>query len=227
MSSTPSLSGPTSIPTNATHILVCLHGFGDEGQSYLSFAPVLNAILTQTPSPANNKVILGLAAPNGLTPTPMGQGYQWFSDNNWTFRDRPGIEHAKQKLWHYLQELSQTHHVPYHRIALLGFSQGGMAALYSAPRFPEKLGALITHSSCAMYQEDLDPATCQKVPTLLLHGEHDDVLPADQSIHAAEGLKKLGFITETHIIPDLAHGMNTESLAHIATFLATHLTPAS
>ena len=222
-SSLNTLTGPAHIPQGATHLLICLHGFGDEGASYISLAPLLNDILSQTPSPSGEKIILGLTAPNGPGITPFGEGYQWFSDNNWTFRDRPGIEKTKTILWNYIKTLSQTHNIPYKNIALLGFSQGGMTALYSAPRFPEAIGALIAHSSCAMYQEDLDPATCQKIPVLFLHGADDDVIPADQSLNAATGLTKLGYETETHILKNLAHGINAESLAHITGFLQTHL----
>lgn len=152
----------------------------------------------------------------------MGQGYQWFADNNWTFRDRPGMARISQALWDYLQQLSSTHHIPLSRIALLGFSQGAMTALYAAPRWSEPIALVIAHSGCAVYQEELDGTTCQKPPVLFVHGQQDDMIPADQSLAAATGLDNLGFTTETHIIPGLAHGINAEALAHIATFLSSH-----
>lgn len=70
-----------------------------------------------------------------------------------------------------------------------------------------------------MWQEELDTATCQKPPVLLIHGTEDDVVPADQTVAAATGLQGLGFNAEYHLLPGLAHGINAEALAHIATFI--------
>ena len=141
----------------------------------------------------------------------------------WTFRDREGIQTTGTLLWEYLQTLHTTHAIPYANMALLGFSQGGMQALYSAPRGPHAIGALIAHSACLMWQEELNPATCQKPPTLLLHGYEDDMVPADQTVNAATGLEKLGFPVEKHILPGLGHGLNAQSLAYISVFLSETL----
>ncbi len=213
------LSGPTDIPSSPTHALVCLHGFGADGQDFIGLATPLRGLLPH--------VQLALFCPNGPDSTPFGQGRQWFSDKSWTFRDRAGIQAASDALWGYIQaELVSKHGIPLAHIALMGFSQGGMTALFAAPRWPERIGAVIAHSGLAMWQDELDAATCQKPPTLILHGQDDDVVPADQALLAAGGLAQLGVPVESHIIPNLAHGVNGESLARIGVFLES-LWPAA
>jgi phospholipase/carboxylesterase len=202
------------VPPSPTHALICLHGFGASGQDFITLHHPLTSIL-----PTQLGQHLALFSPHAPHPTPFGQGYQWFSDNNWTFRDRPGISATKDILWHYLQHLHTTHGIPYAHMVLFGFSQGCMQALYSAPRFPQCLGGVIAHSGCAMYQEELDANTCQKPPILFLHGEDDEVVPADGSVNAAHGLNQLGFTTQLFLLPHLGHGLNAQSLAHISVFL--------
>lgn len=209
----PILHGPSHVPADATHALVCLHGFGDEGASYLGLWQPLQSLL-----PVH--VRLAVFCPNGPAPMPFGQGYQWFSDKSWTFRDRDGLDAASHALWTYLHaEIVEPYGIPLNKIVVLGFSQGAMTVLYAAPRWEAAVGGVVAHSGLAMWQEYLNPKTCQKPPFLLLHGQEDDMISADQTVNAAHGLVKLGFQTEQHIIPHLAHGINGESLAYIGVFL--------
>lgn len=205
------LTGPTTIPPNATHALLCLHGFGDQGASFLDIGTLLSQTL-----PSHIK--LATLCPNGPASTPDSFGYQWFSDNGWTFRDRPGIRAAKEALWEYIQ----THipHIPAHNIAVLGFSQGAMTAYYAAPRWPAQIGGVIAIAGLSLWHTELKP-DCQKPPFLILHGTEDDVVPADKSLEAETGLKAAGIPTESHILPTLGHGIDAQTLAHASAFLQT------
>lgn len=207
------LTGPSHIPPNPTHALVCLHGFGADGHDFIGLHAPLQANLPT--------ISLALFCPHGISELPNFQGgYQWFSDKSWTFRDRDGIERASVAVWNYIHaEIITKLGIPPSNIALMGFSQGAMTALFSAPRWPAQIAGVISHSGVAMWQEELDATTCQKPPMLLLHGTDDNVVPADQTLHAAGGLSELGFPVESHLIPHLAHGLNAQSLAYISVFL--------
>jgi phospholipase/carboxylesterase len=203
------LTGPAHIPANATHALVCLHGFGDEGASYLPLGHMLAQTLPD--------ITLAILCPNGPMPTPFDQGYQWFADNGWTFRDRPGIRAAKEALWAYIKETIPT--IPPQNIAVLGFSQGAMVAYYAVPRWPAPIGGVIAVAGMSLWHTELKADTCHKPPFLILHGREDDVVPADRALEAETGLNTLGFPTESHILPDLAHGIDAPALAHASAFL--------
>ena len=163
---------------------------------------------------------LAVACPNAPAFTPAGMGRQWFSDKGWTFRDRDGIARAGEALWAYAQGLQQQTGLPWPNIAVLGFSQGAMTALFAVPRWPAQIGGLISCAGVVMWQEELDAATCQKPPVLLLHGTDDDVVPADASVQAHAGLEKLGFTAELELLPGLGHGIDGRVLSHIVVWLA-------
>lgn len=214
----PPLSGPANLPANPTHALVCLHGFGDSGASYTDFGPMLRASL-----PASLQ--LGVFCPNAPMPTPDSNehlpGRQWFSDMGWTFRDRPGIRSAADALWAYIQtEVAEAYGIPLPNIAVMGFSQGAMVTYYAVPRFPSPLAGAIAHSGLSLWDAELNPKTCEKTPFLILHGEDDDVVAADASLHAAAGLEKAGIPYETVLLPNLGHGLDARSLAQVSVFLA-------
>ncbi|MFZ2587270.1 MAG: alpha/beta fold hydrolase [Alphaproteobacteria bacterium] len=206
------LTGPTIIPPNPTHTLVCLHGFGADGHDFIGLHAPLQANLPN--------LSLSLFCPNAPQRVPQfDSGYQWFSDKSWTFRDRDGIEAASQALWHYIHtEIITKLGIPPQNITVMGFSQGAMTALFSAPRWPHKIGGIIAHSGVLMWDDDMPPRF-QTPPTLLLHGTDDNVVPADNTLHAAGRLSELGFPVESHLIPNLAHGVNAQSLAYISVFL--------
>jgi phospholipase/carboxylesterase len=207
------LGGPHSIPPKATHLLICLHGFGADGNDLFGLASPLQAAL------AAHGVVLAVACPHAPQPTPFGQGRQWFSDKSWTFRDREGIATAQRLLWNYLEELHNQTQIPYTHMVIMGFSQGAMTAIYSAPRWPQAVGGVISVAGLAMWQEELDETTCEKPPFLFVHGLEDDVVPADASIAADSGLKQLGFKTTLHLQPNLGHGIDAATLAEVVVWL--------
>jgi phospholipase/carboxylesterase len=208
------LNGPTFIESGATHLLICLHGFGADGNDLAALASPLQAAL------AAQGLTLGVACPNGPAPTPAGMGRQWFSDKGWTFRDKDGIAAAQNLLWDYLNALHTHTGIAFANMAVLGFSQGAMTALYAAPRWPELVGGVIGCAGVAMWQEELDAATCQKPPIVLIHGLEDDVVPADASVNAQRGLEALGFTTQLELLAGLGHGIDARVLAHVVSALA-------
>lgn len=202
-------------------MLVCLHGFGDEGQSYLPFAMPLRTLLNTQ----RTDIALSCAAPNGLSGTPSGQGYQWFRDAGWTFRDEKGLQKAAEWLEDFLQNLEAETSIPRERTAILGFSQGAMTLLHALPSLSTPPACALSLSGALTVQPTVlgTKPTC---PLLFTHGTEDDVLPADRTIEAAAFFEQHGYPVETHLVPDLGHGIDITTLGHITTFLAAHLPPA-
>ena len=209
------LTGPSFIFDAQTvqKSIILLHGFGSNGEDLFNLVPELEKALPET-----HQGQTAYFAPNGSLELDYG-GYAWFSDANWTFKDYAGIQQAKTDLWTYMQD----HHFPLTPPAnthVLGFSQGAMTALFAAPRWPQPVASIIAHSGRMLWDEELtNEGSYHKIPTLFLHGTEDDVVPADESVKAAEKLQALGFQTKTHLIKNLAHGIGAESLAYITEFL--------
>ena len=63
-------------------------------------------------------------------------------------------------------------------------------------------------------------------PVLLLHGEADATVPAEESRRAATRLKAAGFAVEARFFARLGHSISGEGVEAAGTFLARALTPA-
>ncbi len=192
-------------------MLVCLHGFGADGNDLLSLASPLQAAL------AASGVVLGVACPHAPTPTPMGQGRQWFRDMGWKFNDREGLAQLLPSLNSYLQELQAAHEISPANTVLLGFSQGAMTLLGLLPSLqPQPAGVVALCGALTMPPATSNPI---KPPILLIHGTDDDILPADASVQAASWLEGAGYPCQLHLQPGLGHGIDAATLAQVVVWL--------
>jgi len=213
----PFLSGPSHVPASPSHALICLHGFGADGHDLFALAQPLKQALGKVAE------TLAVFAPHAPAPTPMGQGYQWFSDRGWTFRDPVGLSFTAKRLQAYLNHITDETGIPHNNMVLLGFSQGAMTLLHALPQLPAP-AALISCSGALTVPPEI-PADAPRIPMLFLHGAEDDVLPADASVAAEAFYREHGYPTQLEILPHLGHGIGPQSLAHIAVFLQEILTP--
>lgn len=168
---------------------------------------------------------LAVFCPNGPAATPSNFGYQWFRDMGWTFRDPTGMAALAPQINATLHHITEQYDIPPANIAILGFSQGGMASLYALPELSPQPAAIIACSSALTVEPPTTTAT-PTTPLLFLHGAEDDVLPADASVKAESFFKAKGYPTQLEILPGLAHGINPTELAHIAVFLQNLWQPA-
>ena len=60
-------------------------------------------------------------------------------------------------------------------------------------------------------------------PVLLVHGDRDDLIPAQALFLAAQGLAALGVPVEWHLSAGVGHGIDGEGLRHGGEFLARRL----
>jgi phospholipase/carboxylesterase len=198
---TSALEGPVLLPQDEKidKALIFLHGYGSNGDDLISLAPEFQLKKA------------GYFSPNAPDTTIMGMGYQWFSDNNYTFVDKPGMDRTLGLLEDYLANIYTKYGVPYNKMMLVGFSQGTMMSLYAAPRLKEKIAGVIGFSGHLMWEKDLGDSY-HKVPMILIHGEADDVVPVKATEEAAKKLDKLGFKVESHTIPRLPHGIDKHGI---------------
>ena len=60
-------------------------------------------------------------------------------------------------------------------------------------------------------------------PILLVHGDRDDLIPAEALFQAANGLAALEVPVEWHLSAGIGHGIDQEGLRHGGEFLARRL----
>ncbi|MCC7038143.1 MAG: dienelactone hydrolase family protein [Alphaproteobacteria bacterium] len=93
-------------------------------------------------------------------------------------------------------------------LAVAGFSQGAMMAMYAMPRRKKACAAVIGYSGMMIDAEGLKAAGNVKVPVLAIHGDRDDVVIPDNLAKIDEGFTAAGYDIETVMRPGLAHGLD-------------------
>jgi len=193
-----------------TSLVILLHGLGSNGQDLISLAPMLAADLPET-------VFVSPDAPFACDMVPEGYegSYQWFS-----LQDRDphavlqGVKTAQPILDTFITEQMEKYKIPSEKVVLLGFSQGTMMSLFTAPRFPEQLGGVLGYSGALCGEPGL-----RKMPICLIHGEADDVVPITAYNHARGKLIGKGFKVSGHTAAGLAHSIDQAGIDAGAAFL--------
>jgi phospholipase/carboxylesterase len=155
--------------------------------------------------------------------SPMGR--QWFP---LTMRDPEerwrGVVAAKPTLDAFLDaELSRLG-LTEHSLALVGFSQGTMMALHTGLRRINAPRAILGYSGVLVEPlQNSDPVIVrhqQPPAVLLVHGEEDELIPAEALMMSANALAENNVPTQWHLSAGLGHGIDNAGLVHGALFLA-------
>ncbi len=197
---------------NTDSLIVLLHGVGANGQDLLDLGHALQPHLPNT-------AFISPDAPFAFDMAPDGR--QWFSLGDTSLAQMTaGADAANALLKPYLESLCRDFSVPLARLALLGFSQGTMMALYTGLRLPTIAG-IVGYSGLllSLPEGQALPTT----PITLIHGEEDPVVPASSSHHAAHTLQNVGIDVHLHTIPQLPHSIDQQGFAIGAQFLIEKL----
>lgn len=217
MANASDLDGPVRAPLSgnpARGLVVLLHGIGADGDDLIGLA---DAWAPQLPDVA-------FASPHAPFPSDMSpMGRQWFSLQERTAAAiLAGIQAAEPILNAYLDRMLASHGLGDDRLALVGFSQGTMMALFTAPQRPKACAAIVGYSGALFAARDLAESP-SKPPLLLVHGDADEVVPVQATVTAAQALTDAGFQVRSEIRPGLPHGIDGEGIAMGGAFLAVHL----
>jgi phospholipase/carboxylesterase len=198
-------------------VVILLHGYGSNGADLIDLAPYWAGALPETL----------FLSPDAPFKCEVGFGFQWFSLTNWTpSLMLQGAEKAAPFINDLVDKVKLDYKLPESRIALVGFSQGTMMSLYTAPRRTEALGGIVGYSGALLGGEMLaDSPTTQKPPICLVHGDMDAVVPVTAWYHAKATLEHAGFRVEGNVINGLPHSINAEGLDIGGRFLSAQLQP--
>ena len=208
------IDGPRLPPQNggpAKKLVVFLHGYGADGNDLIDLGRMFAPILPDTAFASPH-------APDPCDQAPMGR--QWFPlalgdlDAYWR-----GVAHAAPTLQSFLDAELARLKLADRDLALVGFSQGTMMALHVGLRRPAPIAGIVGYSGLLAGPEHLKDQNVHKTPILLVHGEADPLIPV-MALHAAvQSLGNAGFLTEWHVSPGLAHGIDENGLRLGADFL--------
>jgi phospholipase/carboxylesterase len=202
--------------------VIWLHGLGADGHDFEAIVPELGL---------EGRLNLRFVFPHApVRPVTINGGMSmraWFDiltlDRGGP-QDEAGIRASGELL---LQLLEREHErgIPYEKIVLAGFSQGGAIALHTALRFEPRLAGLMALSTYLPLQSTFDAevansATAQSrdLPIFMAHGTFDPMLPLALGQHTHEVLTAAGYKSEWHDY-SMAHAVCAEEIAHISDWL--------
>jgi phospholipase/carboxylesterase len=213
------LNGPRLNPQSgpAQQLVVFLHGYGADGNDLIDIGRAWQQYLPHA----------AFVSPHASEPCGQAAtGRQWFP---LTFRDPNerwiGVNKAAPLLDRLLDAELQRHQLPPSALALVGFSQGTMMALHVGLRRAAAPAAIVGYSGVLVLPPDVDPDSFaasikSRPPVLLVHGDRDDLIPAQALFQATQGLAALDVPAEWHLSAGVGHGIDAEGLRHGGEFLA-------
>ncbi|MBW8270621.1 alpha/beta hydrolase [Caldovatus aquaticus] len=209
------LDGPRWGPRSGgapRQLVVLLHGVGADGHDLIGLAPRWSQAVPEA----------AFVAPHAPFPCEGAPfGWQWFGIEDRTpARLEAGVRLAAAVLERFLAaELARHGLPPAAPLALMGFSQGAMTALFAGLRRRPPPAAILAYSGALLAPESLAVERAGRPPVLLVHGEADETVPAAASRAAEQALRAAGVPVEAYYAPRLGHGIDEAGLALGALFL--------
>ena len=220
------LTGPSFVPEKPAGALVLLHGYGSGGDDLFALRPMLSRL-----SPD-----MAFFCPDAPYPAPFS-GRQWFDLSYYPAyvphdeaflkkffaRMLPDASDAARKVKIFVQQVVAQTGVPFDKVFLGGFSQGGLTALLAGMTMPEKTAGIIGLSACALV-ETASVFTADQVvsrpPVTLIHGTADPVVPFPAVRLTLDFCEKADIQTMFYPVEGLGHGINDEAFGYLAGTLA-------
>ena len=214
------LTGPRLAPRSrgpARQLVIFLHGYGADGNDLIELGRVWQSLLPDA-------AFVSPHAPEQCAQAPTGR--QWFS---LTFRDKNerwiGVNKAAPILERFIGEELKRNNLSGSALALVGFSQGTMMALHVGLRRAQGPAAIVGYSGLFVLPDGAEPEAVSgeikaRPPVLLVHGDRDDLIPAEALFLSTQYLAALEIPAEWHMSAGIGHGIDQEGLRHGGEFLA-------
>lgn len=201
---------------SAQFAVIWLHGLGADGFDFIPIVPELK--LNDLPI----RFIFPHAPTRAVT---LNRGMQmpaWFDIHEIApaaKHDTKGIEQAYQQICELIEDQKQQG-IAYENIALIGFSQGGALALFTALRFPKLLAGVAGLSTYLPMIPALKEAiqAPKHLPIFLAHGTHDPIVPIEAGYMTEELLSSQSYAIDWHTYP-MAHQVCPQEINDIAAWL--------
>ncbi|MEI7555548.1 hypothetical protein [Candidatus Chlorohelix sp.] len=192
-------------------IVVILHGWGEWGETYSLYTPLINSLEYRFVFPC-----APFKVPGAL--------FSWFNlkyDGFFLSNLATQVANARPYVNALLDELKVRYNLPANRIALGGFSVGAMAALDAGIRYPDKLAGLFSLSGFMVADTSFDSSNIlnldnyyandrgtlgkdlrdfadSNTPTLIAHGIYDFMIPPQAGRAVYKQLKAAGIPTQLY-----------------------------
>jgi phospholipase/carboxylesterase len=192
--------------------LLTLHGWGANALDLLGLAPYL----------CGGKFLV--LCPQGPLQVPLGGtavGYGWFPITMGGPLDLQAVVAARESLRQFLEKAMAQYPINPKKLAVVGFSQGGVMAYSLGLGEPERFSALASLSS--WLPQDLlsvlpDAPATEQLPVLIQHGSRDELVDVGRARQSVETLRNLR-VPITYREYEMGHELNAHSLGDLSAWL--------
>ena len=177
--------------------IILFHGYGGDGKDISSLTYNWKRFLPNT-------VFL---CPDGHEKCQVNpNGFQWFDlsieDPKYILDQSLKAEEIIHK---FINEVKKLYKLNNSKICLSGFSQGCMVSINIGLTSDENYNCIVGFSGKIINKENLSKRIYSKTKMLLLHGELDTIVPANNLLDAKDFLLRNKIEVETHMIADCEH----------------------
>ncbi len=171
--------------------VVWLHGLGASGHDFEPIVPMLDCPNTRFVFPHAPKI------PVTINLDMIMPAWYDIMTLDWNSIDREDENTIRESAKLVIELLEDEHSrgIPYEKIILAGFSQGGALALHVGVRFPHSLAGMIILSAYQLlaetYNSESDDAN-KTTPILFCHGVFDEMVPVMMGRNALDAMVQAG-----------------------------------
>nr|WP_297348632.1 dienelactone hydrolase family protein [uncultured Glaciecola sp.] len=202
--------------------IIWLHGLGDSGNGFAPIAPEL-----KLPDGLGVKFIFPHAP---IRPVTINNGMEmraWYDIKSMDMDSRAdldGVIDSSQRI-EQLIRAEMASGIDSTKIMLIGFSQGGVIALYLGARFTQPLAGIVALSTYMCAPQNLSAeksAENQDTPVFFAHGQQDEVVPLFLGNSAFQTMKENGYNVEWNEYM-MQHNVCMPEVADISAFIQAKL----
>ena len=191
--------------------IILFHGYGGDGKDISMLALNWKRYMPNTV----------FICPNGHEPcTISSSGYQWYDlskdDKDYILIQSTKVEKIIKK---FINEIKQEFKLLNKQICLSGFSQGCMISLNVGLTNEENFSCIVGFSGKIIDQNDLVKRIKNNTPTLLIHGESDQIVPSTHLLEAKDFLIRNKVEVDTLLIKNCDHHIPIEASSTALNFI--------